>query len=86
MKTQILKIRASAQEPWTDILAIQGSQGPIGERGPVGPQGPMGPIGLTGPQGEKGDPFTYEDFTEEQLQGIIDGVFAQLPNSEEVGY
>ena len=33
-----------------------------------------GPQGETGPQGEKGDtgdPFTYEDFTEEQLAGLI---------------
>ena len=26
--------------------------------------------GIQGPQGEKGDPFTYEDFTEEQLAAL----------------
>ena len=26
--------------------------------------------GITGPKGDKGDPFTYEDFTEEQLAAL----------------
>ncbi len=30
-------------------------------------------------KGDKGDPFTYEDFTEEQLNKIIDGVVKALP-------
>lgn len=32
-----------------------------------------------GPKGDKGDPFTYADFTEAQLQGIINGVVNALP-------
>ena len=35
--------------------------------GVAGPQGPQGEPGI---QGEKGDPFTYADFTEEQLSAL----------------
>lgn len=38
--------------------------------GPVGPQGPQGVQGPAGPTGPKGDPFTYEDFTPEQLEAL----------------
>ena len=53
-----------------------GPQGPKGDTGDTGPQGPkgdpgeQGPRGETGPQGPKGDAFTYEDFTEEQLESL----------------
>ena len=53
-----------------------GQTGPKGETGPQGPQGetgPQGQQGATGPQGEKGDkgdPFTYADFTEAQLAAL----------------
>lgn len=53
-----------------------GPQGPKGDTGATGEQGPKGDTGDTGPQGEQGpkgdqgDPFTYEDFTEEQLEGL----------------
>lgn len=68
------------------IQGPQGPQGETGEQGPIGPQGPQGepgpqgergetgPAGATGPQGEKGDqgaPFTYADFTEEQLENLV---------------
>lgn len=33
--------------------------------------GPQGKQGLTGPQGAKGDPFTYDMFTEEQLAKLV---------------
>ena len=48
----------------------QGIQGPKGDTGEQGPQGIQGKTGPTGPQGPKGDPFTYEDFTAEQLEGL----------------
>lgn len=35
-----------------------------------GPQGIKGDKGQIGPQGPKGDPFTYNDFTSEQLQSL----------------
>lgn len=44
---------------------IQGLQGVQGERGPEGPQGPQGL------QGAKGEPFRYEDFSEEQLSKLV---------------
>ena len=50
-----------------------GAKGDTGDRGPTGSQGPIGPTGPqgdTGPQGPKGDPFTYEDFTPEQIESI----------------
>lgn len=48
----------------------KGDQGIVGPKGPVGPVGPQGPQGNDGIQGPKGDPFTYEDFTTEQLEGL----------------
>lgn len=60
----------------------RGPEGPIGPVGPQGERGPQGPrgekgekgeIGATGPEGPKGDrgeAFTYEMFTEEQLEGL----------------
>ena len=48
----------------------QGVRGPRGEVGPEGPQGKQGLQGIQGPQGDpgpKGDPFTYSDFTEDQI-------------------
>ena len=51
----------------------QGLQGPQGETGPVGPQGPKGDSGEKGEQGiqgVKGDPFTYDDFTSEEIEDL----------------
>nr|DAN89330.1 MAG TPA: protein of unknown function DUF285 [Caudoviricetes sp.] len=57
----------------------QGLQGERGEQGLPGNDGAKGDIGLTGPQGEtgpvgpqgvKGDPFTYDDFTEEEIKEL----------------
>lgn len=50
-----------------------GLTGPQGETGPVGPQGPKGDSGEKGEQGTqgvKGDPFTYDDFTSEEIEGL----------------
>lgn len=58
---------------------LQGEQGIQGEQGPKGDQGATGPKGDkgdTGPQGPKGDTgatgaaFTYDMFTQEQLDGL----------------
>lgn len=52
---------------------VQGPQGPKGETGAQGPKGDtgaQGPQGAIGPKGEKGDPFTYADFTAEQLAAL----------------
>ncbi len=48
----------------------RGPQGPQGEKGDKGEMGQQGPQGETGPQGVKGDPFTYADFTAEQLAAL----------------
>ena len=56
-----------------------GPQGPQGERGPIGPQGiqgvkgdtgATGPTGPQGPKGATGAAFTYDMFTQEQLEGL----------------
>lgn len=47
-----------------------GLTGPQGEAGPVGPQGPKGDAGEQGIQGVKGDPFTYDDFTPDEIEGL----------------
>ena len=47
-----------------------GPQGSTGPQGPTGAQGPAGPTGPQGPKGDKGEPFEYEDFTEEQLEAL----------------
>ena len=55
---------------------IQGEKGEKGDTGPKGPQGDKGDKGDTGAQGpqgakgSKGDPFTYGDFTPEQLEAL----------------
>lgn len=61
---------------------VQGEQGLKGDKGDVGPQGPKGETGSQGPKGEKGDQgergekgdtgaaFTYDMFTEGQLEGL----------------
>ena len=64
------------------ISTLEDIRGPQGERGPIGPQGPKGDEGDAGPQGEqgpKGEPFKYEDFTEEQLEGLKNRT-VDLPN------
>ena len=54
----------------------QGLQGPPGlkgdkgEPGISGERGPQGDVGPRGEQGPKGDPFTFSDFTPEQLQSL----------------
>ena len=52
---------------------VKGERGPDGEMGPRGPQGEKGETGIRGIAGEKGprgDPFTYDDFTKEQLKAL----------------
>ena len=48
----------------------EGPQGPAGQDGAPGETGPQGPAGQDGAQGPKGDPFTYDDFTPEQLEAL----------------
>lgn len=64
-----LRGETGPQGPKGDTGAT-GAQGPKGDTGNTGAQGPKGETGATGPQGPKGDPFTYEDFTAEQLEAL----------------
>lgn len=54
----------------------QGEKGDKGEQGEQGIKGEQGVKGDTGAQGEqgiqgvKGDPFTYDDFTSEEIEGL----------------
>ena len=60
----------------------QGEKGDTGERGPQGEQGIQGPVGPQGPKGDpgdkgeqgiqgvKGDPFTYDDFTPDEIVNL----------------
>lgn len=58
------------------LEALKGPRGADGDIGPTGPQGIQGPEGQRGLQGPKGDPgkdgkpFTYDMFTQEQLEAL----------------
>lgn len=52
----------------TGPIGPQGLQGEPGPKGETGERGPQGDVGPRGEQGPKGDPFTFSDFTAEQLQ------------------
>ena len=60
----------------TGEQGTQGPQGPKGDRGETGaqgeegPQGPKGDAGEQGIQGVKGDPFTYDDFTPDEIANL----------------
>lgn len=69
----------------TQIIKLQGPKGEPGEQGPPGPPGPKGEPGkngidglngeqgiqgIQGPPGKDGKPFTYDMFTQEQLENL----------------
>lgn len=49
---------------------LQGVQGLKGDTGATGPKGDTGAKGEQGIQGVKGDPFTYDDFTSEEIESL----------------
>lgn len=49
---------------------VQGVPGATGPKGDKGDKGDTGATGATGATGPKGDPFTYSDFTAEQLAAL----------------
>ena len=57
-------------EQLKSLTGPKGEQGDIGPIGPQGETGPAGPKGEEGPQGPKGDPFTYDDFTPSEIEGL----------------
>ena len=66
----------------TQIIKLQGPKGEPGEQGPPGPKGEPGKNGIDGlngeqglqgiqgPPGKDGKPFTYDMFTQEQLENL----------------
>lgn len=52
------------------ISNIKGEQGLQGVQGEQGPKGDPGVNGEQGIPGVKGDPFTYDDFTSEEIEGL----------------
>ena len=55
------------------VRGLKGDQGPQGDQGIQGEKGEKGDTGSQGPQGDQGiqgDPFTYDDFTPEQLESL----------------
>lgn len=72
--TQIIKLQGPKGEP-----GPQGQPGPPGPKGEPGKngidgvngeQGPQGIPGIQGPPGKDGKPFTYDMFTQEQLESL----------------
>ena len=57
-------------EQLKSLTGPKGEQGDIGPIGPQGETGPAGPKGEEGPQGPKGDPFTYDDFTPDEIANL----------------
>ena len=75
----ISSTRLNQMVQYINEKAVPGEQGPQGEKGEQGPQGEKGEKGEQGPQGEKGDhgepgkdgaAFTYDMFTQEQLEAL----------------
>jgi hypothetical protein len=61
------------EEQIAAIELKEGPQGPPGEPGRMGlqgPEGPEGPQGLPGKDGQDGKAFTYDMFTQEQLEDL----------------
>lgn len=57
----------------TGPVGPQGPKGDAGEKGEQGEQGIKGDTGAQGeqgPQGVKGDPFTYDDFTPDEIENL----------------
>ncbi len=71
-----LALKSEIEEIKNEIEFAQGPQGPQGEQGPIGPQGiqgekgDQGEPGPAGADGKDGAAFTYDMFTEEQLEAL----------------
>ena len=68
--------RPSGEKKEFDLMQLKGDKGDKGEQGLQGIQGEQGMKGDTGAKGEqgiqgvKGDPFTYDDFTPVEIEGL----------------
>ena len=68
--TDTYDVNLSNGEVAGQFEVYNGADGAKGETGATGPQGPKGDTGQAGSPGPKGDAFTYEDFTPEQLAAL----------------
>lgn len=62
--------RRTGEKKTFDLETLRGEQGPKGDPGIQGPKGDPGAKGEQGIPGVKGDPFTYDDFTSEEIEGL----------------
>lgn len=71
--------RPSGEKKEFDLMQLKGEKGDKGDKGDKGLQGIQGEQGVKGDtgakgeqgiQGVKGDPFTYDDFTSEEIEGL----------------
>lgn len=68
--------RPSGEKKEFDLMQLKGDKGERGEKGEKGEKGDKGLQGDTGAQGEqgiqgvKGDPFTYDDFTPDEIANL----------------
>lgn len=68
--------RPSGEKKAFDLMQLKGEKGDKGDKGLQGIQGEQGMKGDTGAKGEqgiqgvKGDPFTYDDFTPVEIEGL----------------
>lgn len=65
--------RPSGEKKEFDLMQLKGDKGERGEKGDKGEKGMKGDTGAQGEQGiqgVKGDPFTYDDFTSVEIEGL----------------
>ena len=65
--------RQSGEKKEFNLMQLKGDKGDKGLQGERGEQGPKGDKGLQGEQGiqgVKGDPFTYDDFTPDEIANL----------------
>ena len=65
--------RPSGEKKEFNLMQLKGDKGDKGLQGERGEQGPKGDKGLQGEQGiqgVKGDPFTYDDFTPDEIANL----------------
>ena len=63
---------------------LPGNDGAKGDKGDIGLTGPQGETGPVGPQGVKGDPFTYDDFTEEEIKELQKPAIEAASKAQEI--
>lgn len=62
--------RPSGEKKEFDLMQLKGDKGDQGIKGEQGMKGDTGAQGEQGIQGVKGDPFTYDDFTPGEIEGL----------------